>query len=194
MPPTTPKICAMSSNMDRLNPLSGPEPDIEGAIRLLQESQDAQIRQFVAYLLGQAGDSRAIEPLIDALQDEHVGVRGAAANALGTLGSGEVIPYLRPLLQDDNPQLVIWVAFALTRLGEDHFDALAGALQADEVEVRRSAILALRQLGDRRAIGPLLALQGDESRRFEADTTVDEAVNQTLISLGYNVGKLPPHG
>ena len=63
----------------------GVEPDVEGAIKLLRDSQDSQIRQFVAYLLGQTGDSRAIEPLIDALQDEHVGVRGAAANALGTI-------------------------------------------------------------------------------------------------------------
>ncbi len=168
------------------------EPDIEGAIQLLRTSDDAQIRQFVAYLLGQTGDTRAIEPLIDALQDDHVGVRGAAANALGTIGDQAVIPYLRPLLQDNNPQLVVWAAFALTRLEVDHFDVLVKALSAAEVDVRRSAILALRLLGDDRAIGPLLSLQGDDSRRFEADSTVDEAVNQALISLGYNIGKLPP--
>ena len=62
------------------------EPDVEGAIRLLRESSDPQLRQFVAYLLGQTGDTRAVEPLIDALQDDNVGVRGAAANALGTIG------------------------------------------------------------------------------------------------------------
>lgn len=168
------------------------KPDIEGAIRLLRESEDSQLRQFVAYLLGQAGDPRAIEPLIDALQDDHVGVRGAAANALGNIGSAEAVPYLRPLLQDENAQLVVWAAFALSRLGHDHFDVMTGALESDDVDVRRSAILALKQLGDRRAIGPLLALQGDHSRRFEADLTVEEAANQTLISLGYNIGKLPP--
>ena len=59
---------------------NNPQPDIEGAIGLLT-SPDPQMRQFVAYLLGQARDPRAIEPLIDTLQDEHVGVRGAAANA-----------------------------------------------------------------------------------------------------------------
>jgi HEAT repeat protein len=168
------------------------EPDIEGAIRLLQESSDAQIRQFIAYLLGQAGDPRAVEPLIDALQDEHAGVRGAAANALGTLGDKGAIPYLRPLLTHTHRQLVIWAAFALTRLGDDHFDTLVEALESDNVDVRRSAILALRQLGDQRAISPLLTLLGDESRRFAADSTVDEAVHQALVSLGYNVGRLPP--
>ena len=158
------------------------EPDIEGAIRLLRESGDSQIRQFVAYLLGQAGDPRAIEPLIDALEDDHVGVRGAAANALGTIGHTEAIPYLRPLLDAENPQLVIWVAFALTRLGEDHFEVLVDALESGDVDVRRSAILACKQLGDRRAIAPLLALQGDDSRRFEADFTVESKKLPTRTS------------
>src|SRR5689334_13756632 len=122
-------------------------PDIEGAIRLLK-SEDEQVRQFVAYLLGRAGDACAIEPLIDALQDEHVGVRGAAANALGALGDPGAVPYLLPLLKHTNPQLVIWAAYALTRLGRDHFDVLVDALHNDVVEVRRSAILAMQQLGD----------------------------------------------
>ncbi len=168
-------------------------PDIEGAIRLLK-SPDVQIRQFSAYLLGQTGDPRVIEPLIETLEDEHIGVCGAAANALGRLGDDRAIPHLRPFLEHDNPQMVVWAAYALTCMGQDHFDVLAEALQHENVDVRRSAILALKQLGDERAIGPLLTLQHDEGRRFSADSTVSEAVDRALISLGYNVGKLPPRG
>lgn len=166
-------------------------PDIEGAIRLLKTGDD-DIRQFIAYLLGQAGDSRAIEPLIEALQDAHIGVCGAAANALGSMGDVRAVPHLRPFLNHDNPQMVVWAAYALTRLGDDHFERLAAALEAGDVMVRRSAILALQQLGDSRAIGPLLALQHDESRRFQADSTVAEAADRALSSLGFNVGRLPP--
>jgi HEAT repeat protein len=166
-------------------------PDIEGAIRLLQ-SPDVQIRQFVAYLLGQAGDARAIEPLIQALQDEDVGVKGAAANALGAIGDKRAVPELKPLLKHDNPQLVVWVAFALTRLGHDHFEILETALTDNDVAVRRSAVLAMQQLGDRRAVGPLLSVRDDDARRFSADSTVAEAAAKALISLGYNVGRLPP--
>jgi HEAT repeat protein len=43
-------------------------PDIEGAISLLK-SDDEQVRQFAAYLLGQAGDARAVQPLIESLAD-----------------------------------------------------------------------------------------------------------------------------
>ncbi len=158
------------------------QPDIEGAIRLLKNGDD-QVRQFIAYLLGRTGDSRAIEPLIDALQDEHVGVRGAAANALGALGDIDAVPYLLPLLKHDNPQLVIWAAYALTRLGRDHFHILVDALHNDAVEVRRSAILAMQQLGDSRAADPLRTLHNDHARRFPDDTTVAEAAAKALSSL-----------
>jgi HEAT repeat protein len=91
-----------------------------------------------------------------------------------------------------NPQMVVWAAYALTQLGVDHFDHITDALGSASVNVRRSAILALQQLGDARAVGPLLALQHDSARRFVADTTVGEAVERALRSLGYDVGRLPP--
>ena len=118
---------------------NAPQPDVEGAIQLLK-SQDVHIRQYVAYLLGQVGDTRAIEPLIDALQDEHVGVRGAAANALGNIGDQSAVPYLKPLLNNINPQLVVWAAFALTRLKHDYFTVIEEALKSEDVLVRRSAV------------------------------------------------------
>lgn len=169
------------------------KPDIEGAIRLLKTGDD-QLRQFIAYLLGQTGDPRVIEPLIEALEDEHIGVRGAAANALGKMGDARAIPHLRPFLTHANPQMAVWAAYALTCLGDDHFETLVAALKSDEVAVRRSAILAMQQLGDQRAVGPLLALQHDDGQRFAHDTTVAEAVDHALASLGYNIGRLPPRG
>lgn len=162
-------------------------PTIEGAIELLN-SPDTQIRQFVAYLLGEARHPAAIEPLIATLRDEHVGVRGAAANALGKIGDARALPPLRALLADKNPQMVIWAAFALTRLGEDHFDRLLGGLRSTDVMVRRSAVLALNQLGDPRAIPSLLLLLEDTEKRFDSDNTVAEAAERALAALGHRVG------
>jgi HEAT repeat protein len=130
--------------------------------------------------------------LIDCLRDDDVGVRGAAANALGAIGDQSAVPYLKPLLKEDNPQLIVWVAFALTMLGQDYFYILVNALKSDDVNVRRSGVLALHQLGDKRAVEPLLTLSDDHERRFESDTTVAEAAARALMTLGYNVGKLPP--
>jgi len=161
-----------------------PTPDIDGAIGLL-ESEDVQIRQFTAYLLGQAGDRRAVEPLIRALSDDHPGVRGAAANALGQLGDPIAVPHLLDLVGDDNRQIAVWAAFALTRLGESYFHVLVNALRSEDVNVRRSAILAMSQLGDARAIEPLLTLREDQGRRFDSDSTVADAVAKVLHQLGY---------
>jgi HEAT repeat protein len=162
-------------------------PTIEGAIELLK-SPDTQIRQFVAYLLGEAKHPAAIEPLIVALRDSNVGVRGAAANALGKIGDVRALPPLRLLMADKNPQMVVWAAFALTRLGEDHFDWLIGALRSPDVMVRRSAVLALNQLGDQRAIPALTLLLEDREKRFDSDNTVAEAVEHALAALGHRVG------
>lgn len=164
--------------------MTQPTPDIEGAIGLLS-SDDVQIRQFVAYLLGQVGDERALEALIDTLYDDHVGVRGAAANALGQICDPRAIPHLLPLVGDDNRQLAVWGAFALTRLGEDYFHVMVNALRSDDVNVRRSGILALEQLGDPRAIPHLLELRDDDERRFSVDTPVSFAADRALKKLGY---------
>ncbi len=164
--------------------MTQPTPDIDGAIALLN-SDDVQIRQFVAYLLGQVGDPRALDALIGALYDDHVGVRGAAANALGQMRDAAAIPHLLPLVGDDNRQLAVWAAFALTRLGEDYFHVLINALRSDDVNVRRSGVLALEQLGDARAIPHLLSLHDDDARRFAVDTTVSFAAARALRKLGY---------
>jgi HEAT repeat protein len=171
--------------MTNHQPQENETPDVEGAIQLLR-SPDVQLRQFVAYLLGRVGDKRAIEPLIDALQDDHPGVRGAAANALGAIGDESAVPYLRPLLNNTNEQLVVWAAYALSMLGHDHFQVIVDALHSQDVVIRRSAILALHQLGDVRAIPLLIPLSNDDERRFEGDTTVSEAAIKALKSLGYN--------
>ena len=166
-------------------PISSPsEPDIDGAIALLA-SEDEQVRQFTAYLLGEARAARAVDALIGCLSDPHVGVRGAAANALGKIGDVRALPHLEPLLLDDNRQLVVWVAFALTRLGKDFFHVLVNALRSDDVAVRRSGVLALHQLGDARAIPHLLTLRDDLARRFDGDTTVAQAVVKALAALGH---------
>ncbi|MCA9911996.1 MAG: HEAT repeat domain-containing protein, partial [Anaerolineae bacterium] len=72
------------------------------------------------------------------------------------------------------------------------FSLIADAVQSGDVLVRRSAILAMEQLGDQRAVAYLLELQDDHARRFEGDTTIAQAAAKALTKLGYNVGRIPP--
>ncbi|MEE9233992.1 MAG: HEAT repeat domain-containing protein [Candidatus Acidoferrales bacterium] len=86
-----------------------------------------------ATALGQIGDPRAVEPLVEVLQDEPSKVRRAAAQALGTLGAVRALEPLLAALEDESP------------------------------DVRREAAKALGHIGDPRAVERLVALAEDES-------------------------------
>ncbi|WP_414625083.1 HEAT repeat domain-containing protein, partial [Calothrix sp. CCY 0018] len=91
--------------------------------------------------LGKIGDKAAVEPLINALQDEDSFVRSSAAEALGKIGDKAA------------------------------FEPLINALQDEDLYVRRNAAEALVKIGDKAAVEPLInALQDEDSRvRWSAD-------------------------
>lgn len=85
------------------------------------------ICQAVAEALGKLGDTRAVEPLIAALQDEDVELRRAAAQALGEIGDSRAV------------------------------EPLIAALRDKDIELRRVAARALGEIEDAQAVEPLLA-------------------------------------
>ena len=120
--------------------------------------------------MGELGDKRAVEPLIDALADSSSEVRKNAARALGELGDKRAV---EPLI-----------------------DALADS----ESHVREDAAEALGELGDKRAIKPLEILLQEEpptveehlydSYGYEWETfikpnSVCEAVKRALIKINW---------
>lgn len=72
------------------------------------ESRDAAYtRQAAAKALGQQGDPRAVDPLLDALRDVAV-VRGAAAEALIRLEDDRAVDPLLEVLRDPKNNEVLW--------------------------------------------------------------------------------------
>jgi len=59
--------------------------DVEGLIRALGYERSWHVRVNAAEALGELKDSRAVEPLLQALRDEDSGVRWSASAALGEL-------------------------------------------------------------------------------------------------------------
>jgi hypothetical protein len=103
-----------------------PEPgEPEPAGRTFEEIQpqlqaaDADLRAQAAYELGQIGDTRAIEPLIQALQNDAAGsVRAAAATALGQLQAGSAAGFLQRAAQaDPDPAVRSAANAALAQVG-----------------------------------------------------------------------------
>lgn len=87
-------------------------------VELLNESSSHLVRIQSALSLGRLGDEAAIPALVDALDDEHPGVRAAAASSLGRLGATAAGGELSRLASDRaQPDLVSLTADqALERL------------------------------------------------------------------------------
>jgi HEAT repeat protein len=104
--------------------------DVDGLIRLLTH-RDAAVQYDTVSALGDIGDDRAVEPLIDVLmKDQYSGVRWRAARALAQIGE----PAVEPLI---------------------------GLLSHPVEDIRWKAAIALGEIGDRRAIPPLIWLLHD---------------------------------
>lgn len=63
-----------------------------------------EVQEAAAIALGKLGDVRVIEPLLQALTDEHFLVRWEAAKALGELGDVRAVKPLLHALQDHHVQ------------------------------------------------------------------------------------------
>ena len=138
-----------------------------GMLRALSHSSSA-VRESAAKMLGNVGDERAVDPLIEALSDNNADVREAAAEALGQLGDKQAVEPLIKALALENWK-VHWkargsVAKALGRLGDKRaVDPLIKVLSHGLFFVREAAAKALGRLGDKRAIDPLIKALSDDN-------------------------------
>jgi HEAT repeat protein len=135
--------------------------------------RNSDVREEAARALGQAGDTRAVEPLLIAVGDPYDGVRDAAADALEELGEplGQLI---RKSLAGSQQ--------SMDELGKRNdpraVAPLVRALGAYRMEVRVSAGRALMAIGDTRAIEPLIAAMQNEYG------PVREAAAWALVKIG----------
>ena len=75
---------------------------------------------FAARALGEIKDTRAVEPLIEALKDSDKRVGIFAARALGNIGDARGVEPLIDALQDSDEEMRKWAADALEKLGIDN--------------------------------------------------------------------------
>jgi HEAT repeat protein len=102
-------------------------------------------------------------PLIESLrEDRNVDVRVRAARALGRLGGFEVVEPLVEALSDENSQVCITATDALIEIGEVATDALIISLKNEKVNVRCDATRALGELGNIKAVEPVIEMLKDE--------------------------------
>jgi HEAT repeat protein len=132
-------------------------------VKALHEHTDPQVRQYAAYLLGQAKNPRAIQPLIEALADFDKSVREQATLALSNIGKAAIEP-LAEAMKEPKWETRYRAAEALGKIADEKaVQPLIQGLRDSRDHVRYMAAKGLHDLGDSDAVEPLIILLKDEN-------------------------------
>ncbi len=146
-------------------PLFGP-PDIDklkaansvtGLIKALSYPKNDRIRLDAAIALGQIGDARATEPLIEALNGKNSVISNdfvfidAVIWALGEIGDPRAANPLADLAVNQ-PRIRHKAFETLLKLGTSAVEALCRIVNWDDYDLGQRAIVALVQIGDARLV------------------------------------------
>lgn len=141
--------------------------DIAGLVKALVHQKDRSLAVPAADALGEIRDPRAVALLIAALGDKDWKLRAAAAEALGKIGDPRAAQPLIAILVDSQWDVRSVANEALVRIGAGAVEPLVAALKDGGVlgasGVRAYAASALGQIGDPRAVDPLIAALKDET-------------------------------
>ena len=160
---------------------------------LALSAEDVEIRLGAIQDFGDIGDQRAIDTLVQALNDESGVVRAGSLEVLGDLGDETAVEFLNSALADTDAQVRSNALRALGKVGDGKImGQLAKALDDSYPDVRIAAVEALGMHGNlesKRAIEFLTtALVDTDPRVREAaelviadiiSQEVDEAPNET---------------
>ena len=135
--------------------------DVQGLIQALNDD-NPMVRRAAVLALGNLGDSKAIVPLLDALENvtwKLTAKHGAeVATALGDIGDSRAVePLIRAI---ETADFDFFREEAIKALGKicdlRAFEPLIKALNHEKSPTRNYAAGALGMLGDKRAVEPLL--------------------------------------
>ena len=125
----------------------------------LMDHQEKEMREAATFTLGRSGDKRAVAPLVKALDNSRESVQVLACLGLAQIDDPRVAPALIATVKDSGKIDAVRgaCAYALgARRAGSGSAALIAALDDNRGETQRLAAWALGQLGDGKALGPLI--------------------------------------
>ena len=139
------------------------------------KSDSAEVRSYAAEALGEFGNVRAIQPLIETLNDIDSTVRRFSISSLGHLRDARAIEPILAFLNDKESDMRCAAAVALGEIGNSlSVDALIATLKDTDRSVCSATVVALGKIGNRRAIEPLNELAerttSEWIRRYVSET------------------------
>lgn len=140
--------------------------------------------------LGNSGDYRAVEILVELMADSDVSIRSGAAKALGTIGDVHAVEPLIQALADSDEYVRYQVVMTLEQLGDVRaVQPIIHCLSDPDNQVRSSAAEALGKLGDMCAIEPLIQALADSDEYVRRQVVIaleqlgDRRAVQPLIRI-----------
>jgi len=135
------------------------DPRVLTDVLPLMEHPDISMREAATFTLGRSGDRRAVPALIKALGDRRPSVQMLACLGLAQIDDGRgataAIGVLNDARRDDITRGACAYAIGVRRATAG-IPALLAALADNRGEAQRLAAWSLGQLGDSRALGPLV--------------------------------------
>ena len=136
----------------------------EVADDLLNYNENFHVRSVVAEELGKISDSRAIQPLINALNDPSSIVRDEAARSLEKIGDLQALESFIKALDDSNSVVRNRAARALGKISDSHAAPyLIKILEDQNSDMRSEAAEALGKIGNIKSVPSLLKALKDPS-------------------------------
>lgn len=152
-----------------------------GALITLLHEGESRDRVNAATILGQIGDHRVVEPLLQTLDSDNFLVRQNAVQALGEIGDRRALPALVRALKDESAYVRTWAAKSLANFRDPQtIEPLLLALLEEESGSTRCELI--RALGhfNHPILGDVLA-----TLRDDPDRHVREAIQHVLDKLNY---------
>ena len=150
-------------------------------------SRQSEIESVIRFSQGDLKMTKGEEiiSLVKALSDQDRKVRIDAVNALGKIGTIEVVEPLIKAIKDVDFGVRAFAAEALGKIGDERsLSPLIEALNDAFYGVRRDAAIALGELGDIRAVDALMATMKRHKTGFSyEDDRVYEAANDAVNKI-----------
>ena len=145
--------------------------EANSVIRAALDDVDPTVRHAAVHSVGTLRDVEATSRLIELLRDKQPHVRRASATALARLGRKEAVPNLLAMLAgEDNDDFLDHAAIHALISINDESSVLEG-LEAENVRVRRGALIALDEMKAKKLTAPLVLKtmgSGDQTLRKTA--------------------------
>ncbi len=139
------------------------EPAVPFLLKLLESKEDEDLKSAVCATLGQIGDIRAVDPLINLLRSGNPDLQVSAINALVHLKTESVVRTLTNLLAAPDPALSDGAKITLEKMGEYPLPFLIPELTNYDPAVRRRICEILGNIGSEKATDALLKRLSDEN-------------------------------